>query len=167
MTNESIKYFADFQQQILSLDDAVQKLQADDTLTAEQVSEMIYELSQFKTQLGMVYNSLCDIATKKMNDGEVFILSTGYTVEKTWDKNRKGWQHKDLASVVAEKIQSSSVDMDTGEVVLSTKDMITALLDYVQPSYWRVTALSNIGVDADDFCQAGEPEPKISIRKTK
>ena len=45
--------------------------------------------------------------------------------------------------------------------------MITALLDYVQPSYWRVTALSNIGVNADDYCQSGEAEPSISLRKGK
>lgn len=167
MSKDNFKHFNFFQEEILRLDRAVGATRDIENSTAEKWSEMIFELSQFKTQLGMIYNSLCDIALERMRDGEVVVLPTGYTVEKTYDKNRKGWQHKELASVVANKIQSSAVDMDTGELVLSTSDMITALLDYVQPSYWRVGALSNIGINADDYCESGEPEPKISIRKTK
>ena len=165
--NPQIIHFEQFQKDIMGLLGRADELRQSDSVSAQELSEMVYELSQFKSQLNMIYNEVCQTATQKMLDGQAVILNTGYTVEKTWDKNRKGWQHKDLASVVAEKIQSSAVDMDTGELVMSTKEMITALLDYVQPSYWRVTALSNIGIDADDFCQAGEPEPKISIRKTK
>jgi hypothetical protein len=102
-----------------------------------------------------------------MTETEMVVLPSGDTIEKKWDKNRKAWKHKDLADVVSEKIESLAIDMDTGERVLSTKEMITALLDYVQPSYWRVTALSNIGVNADDYCQSGEAEPSISLRKGK
>ena len=44
--------------------------------------------------------------------------------EKKWSKDRKGWKHKDLAEVVAERIQESAIDLDTGERVLSVQEMI-------------------------------------------
>lgn len=164
-------HFGDFQSAILLLDDYIESLKnknsTDSQITLENWCEMIVEISNFKTQLSIIYNSLTHHVLKEMNETEMVVLSSGATIEKKWDKNRKAWKHKDLAEVVSEKIESLAIDMDTGERVLSTKEMITALLDYVQPSYWRVTALSNIGVNADDYCQVGESEATISLRKGK
>lgn len=172
-TNETGKasHFGDFQSAILLLDDFIQSLKEknpeESQITLENWCEMAVEISNFKTQLSIIYNSLTHHLLKEMTETEMVVLPSGDTVEKKWDKNRKAWKHKDLADVVSEKIESLAIDMDTGERVLSTKEMITALLDYVQPSYWRVTALSNIGVNADDYCQSGEAEPSISLRKGK
>lgn len=169
--NVNSLHFADFQSAILSLDDKIELIKisnsSDEQITLENWCEMIVELSNFKTQLSIIYNSLTHHVMKEMTDTEMVILPSGDTIEKKWDKNRKAWKHKDLAEAVSEKIESLAIDMDTGERVLSTKEMIIALLDYVQPSYWRVTALSNIGVNADEFCQVGESEATISLRKAK
>ena len=64
---------------------------------------------------------------------------------------------------VFERLQQSSVDMDTGEVTLSTEEIVNRILDYVQPSYWRVGALNDLGINADQYCEVGEPKTNIAI----
>ena len=44
---------------------------------------------------------------------------------------------------------------------MSQQEMIEKMLLYVQPSYWRVKELSNIGVNADNFCEVDEPKTNI------
>jgi hypothetical protein len=41
------------------------------------------------------------------------------------------------------------------------------LLDYLQPSYWRVGELSKIGLNADNYCETGEPKVSLIVRKGK
>jgi hypothetical protein len=55
--------------------------------------------------------------------------------------------------------------MDTGEIVMSQEDMIANVLDYVQPSYWRIKELQNIGINPDHFCEVGETKTSIIVRK--
>lgn len=156
-----------FQQSITALDKALTLCREGDALAVEDACELLVRLSNLKTQLALIYDDQAKFLVEKMNDKEAVTLSTGEMVEKKWSKDRKGWQHKDLASIVASRIENLAVDMDTGERVLTTTEMITKLLDFVQPSYWRVTALNEIGVNADDYCEAGESKPSISIRKAK
>jgi hypothetical protein len=57
--------------------------------------------------------------------------------------------------------------MSTGEVVLSTEDLLKKVLDYIQPSYWRVKELSKIGINADNYCEVGDYKTSIIVRKAK
>jgi hypothetical protein len=45
--------------------------------------------------------------------------------------------------------------------------MISKLLDFAGISYWKVTTLREIGIDADDYCESGESTPKVSLRLPK
>jgi len=167
MPETPVKFFSDFQESLLSLDSRVSQLKAMDTVTVDEWCQMILEISNFKTQLSFVYEAVTSSALEAMSETEIITLQSGDTIEKKWSKDRKGWKHKELAEIVAERIEDSSVDLDTGERVLTTSDMIKKMLEYVQPSYWRVTALSELGINADDYCQAGESKPSISIKKAK
>lgn len=165
-TTVNASFLDEFQRQILIVDDLMRKAR-EEQWPIEEASAALVRLSNFKTQVAMLMNDQENFLIEKMQETESVVLESGETVEKKWSKNRSGWQHKDLAQVVASRIENLAIDMDTGERVMSTSEMITKLLDFVQPSYWRVTALTDVGINADDFCQAGESKASISIRKAK
>jgi hypothetical protein len=158
-----------FQQAILALDISMQDFRSKETWTVKDACEIYGILANFKSQLAILVNDHENylIEFMKQNDTDAVILESGMAVTREQSKNRKGWKHKDLAETVASRIESLAYDMDTGERVMTTSQMITKLLDYVQPSYWRVTTLSEIGVNPDDFCEAGNVETKIRIGKVK
>ena len=95
------------------------------------------------------------------------IVSHGITFEKKVGAARKTWDHKSLGDVVAQRIVDMSVDMETGEVITSPLDMVKQVLDYTGVSYWRVGELKNIGINADAYCEVGEPKSNIIIRFAK
>lgn len=167
MSDQKIEGLEEFQKALLDLEDALKVHKNNKTTSVEDACKILVAISNFKTQLAMIYEDFSAYTIRMMEESDVVILPSGVTVEKKSSKDRRGWQHKDLASVVADRIRSLSIDMDTGERLMSQEEMIVKLLDYVQPSYWRVTALSDIGVNADDFCQAGEIKESISIRRNK
>lgn len=166
MSDQQVHGLQEFQKALLDLEDALKKHMSQDQST-EEACKILVALSNFKTQLAMVYEDFSAYTIRLMSDSDVVVLPSGITVEKKSSKDRRGWEHKDLASVVAGRIRNLAIDMDTGERLLSPEEMIVKLLDYVQPSYWRVTALSDIGINADDFCQTGEIKQSISIRRNK
>lgn len=166
MTDQNLHGLDEFQKALLDLEDVL-KAHITKKQTTEDACKILVLLSNFKTQLSMIYEDFTSYTIRLMDQSDVVVLPSGITVEKKSSKDRRGWEHKDLASVVAGRIRNLAVDMDTGERVLSTEEMIVKLLDYVQPSYWRVTALSDIGINADDFCQTGEIKQSISIRRNK
>jgi hypothetical protein len=127
--------------------------------------EVLIELSNMKTSLSLIYDDLANSVKAQMAHGEVVSTQNGSIIECKMSRDRKGWQHENLANVVADRIRTTSVDMGTGEVLLSQHEMITKLLDYIQPSYWRVGKLQEIGIDADDYCTVGDSKQNIVIRK--
>lgn len=157
----------EFQKAILAVDDQLRVHRENSDNSIDDECELLVRLSNLKTQIAMLYDDQAKHLMEKMTETELVTLNSGDTVEKKWSKDRKGWKHKDLASVVASRIENLAIDMDTGERVLSSSEMIIKLLDFVQPSYWRVTALNEIGINADDFCEAGDSKPSLSIRKAK
>jgi hypothetical protein len=94
-------------------------------------------------------------------------LSDGSRIEKNSAVSRKSWKHKDLATEVASRLKDMSVDMDTGEVVMTAEDMVVKMLDYVYPSYWKVKELGKIGINADKYSEVGEAKDSIIVRKAK
>jgi hypothetical protein len=41
------------------------------------------------------------------------------------------------------------------------------MLDFVQPSYWRVKELAKFGINADNYCEVGDYKTNIIVRKAK
>ena len=87
-----------------------------------------------------------------------------FSIETKTGAPRKKWDHDMLAVLVAKKITDTAIDMDTGEVTKTPQQMIRELLDYAAPSYWRVGALRELGIDPDEYCDVGEPLTSLIYR---
>lgn len=157
----------DFNKQVLDFYDRVSALKEDESLSEKAACELLIAISHLKSDLAEAYGEMEKILIQLLADRDPIVGEDGSVVEKIYDKSRKAWRHAEIAEVVAERIERMAVDLDTGEIKLSTKEMITKLLQFAGISYWKVTTLREIGVDADDYCESGESVPKISLRKAK
>ncbi len=135
-------------------------------ISAEHACAVLAEIYEIKKNTSLIYDSMSKIVLDLL-DGNETIAINDVVVEKKYSKSRSGWQHKELATLVSNRIRQMSIDLETGEVLLSTEEMIEKLLEYVQPSYWRTTQLSQIGIDVDDYCNSSETKESIIIRKAK
>lgn len=161
MTPERI---ADIRQYILDLErelDDYIKSQPD----VQDACGILYEMNMIKRDMSSVYDSLSTSVGQLIADGKNVQLKNGGVVEKKSSYERRAWQHKDLASVVAQKLVRMSVDMDTGEIIKSPEEIAMQVLDYVQPSYWRVKELSSLGINVDNYCETGVLKTSIIVRK--
>lgn len=118
-----------------------------------------------KTDIGIVFQKYQHAIADLLPTGDEIRASNGQMIEKRMSNDRKGWLHEELANEVYRRLSESAVDMDTGEVVMSAKEIAMKILDFVQPSYWRVKELSKLGINADQYCDVGELKTSISIRR--
>lgn len=129
-----------------------------------EAAEMLVQFNMVKRDLAVIYDSFAGkIATLMGNIGEVATQS-GATIEKKSAVERKKWMHPELASAVAERLTDMSVDMDTGERVMTPGQMVQKLLDYAAVSYWRVGKLGELGINPDIYCEQGETKTSIIVR---
>lgn len=155
-----------FRTALLDLDKAVSEFKDSDP-SLDQACNTLAALHALKGDLAMVYDTLTGFVSNLLDERPEFVLENGGLIEKKWATDRKKWQHKDLASVVAKRLMDSAVDMDTGEVLYSQEEIVAKMLDYIQPSYWRIKELAKIGVNADMYCEVGESKSSIIVRKAK
>jgi len=122
-------------------------------------------LNELKKELSMVYESYAAKLAHRMESEQstIVTLESGAEIKCMTSAPRKKWDNQNLVSVVYDRLKSSSVDMDTGEVGLSDREIVIKLLDYLSPSYWRVKALNELGINADMYCETGEPKTNIAI----
>ena len=146
---------------LAQLDERVKDIDGD----AQEVASLVLELNIAKMELATVYDQVSGQLGKLMIDDPLIDLRNAAQVERKVGSSRKGWNHKDLAGVVMDRIQQSSIDMDTGEVVKSPKEMAMQMLDYLAPSYWRVGKLNEIGLNADLYCEPSEPKTSVIVRR--
>jgi hypothetical protein len=165
MSDLEPEWVSNFRAALLELDAAITDFRNGDTPTVDEVCAAIVGLNRAKAELSMVYDGLSQFVSEIMQENPEVSLPDGAKVEKKWSASRTGWRHKDLGAEVAHRIADMSVDMDTGEVLLTPTEMITQVLDFVQPSYWRIKELQRIGVNADLFCEVGESKASIIVRK--
>jgi hypothetical protein len=156
----------DFRNAILRLDTALSEF-SEKGPTADEAAEALVALNIAKAEVGMVYDVLANLVSDLMANTDEIPLPDGSRIEKKWGSSRTGWRHKDLNSVVARRIMDMSVDMDTGEILSTPEEMITKVLDFLQPSYWRIKELQKIGIDADNYCEVKEAKASIIVRKAK
>ena len=164
MTYQQPEWVASLQQTLLDLDQKISDY-AKSSPSSEDACSLLVEIHACKADLSVIYDSLSAVVSEIMANETEVMLEGGAKIEKRYSSKRTGWQHKDLASEVARKITNMAVDMDTGEIVMSQEDMIANVLDYVQPSYWRIKELQNIGINPDHFCEVGETKTSIIVRK--
>ena len=136
-----------------------------DSHPIEETAELLLELNLTKRDMGFLYDGLSTWLGSQMDGNQILGLRDMATVERKMSSNRSGWQHKNLARDVIDRIEQSSVDMDTGEVVITPTEMALRILDYVQPSYWRVGELNKIGLNPDNYCAGSESKISIIVRR--
>lgn len=161
---ETPEWVTAFRNAILELDTAMSKFLGDDP-SEEEAAHALLWLNVAKSEVGTCYDYFAGAVGKIMGDIPEIALPGGGSVEKKYAASRTGWQHKELAATVARRIMDMSVDMDTGEVLATQEEMIARLLDFVQPSYWRVKELQRINVNPDNYCTTGETKTSIIVRK--
>lgn len=154
----------DLRSQLVGLDDF---LNSEEVLNCELSDGLSYlvELNKAKKEIAEVYESYSVKMVDKMeslNEKEVR-LESGAELKCKSGAPRKSWDSEGLMKTVHSRLKQSSVDMDTGEVGLSDDEIALKLLDYFQPSYWRVGALNELGINADQYCEVGEPKTSIAI----
>jgi hypothetical protein len=155
---------ADFRIMLITLDDFLNSEGVNEA-DIDVWSEHLVMLSHVKKDIASIYDSFATRMVDRMQSEKKteLTLSTGAEIKCKVGSARKSWDNKGLMVQVFERLQQSSIDMDTGEVALSTEEIVNKILDYVQPSYWRVGALSELGINADMFCEVAEPKTNIAI----
>jgi hypothetical protein len=133
----------------------------------DEACSALVEMNILKRDVSYMYDHLSRAVSRIMGETENISLPDGSTIEKKSSYDRKGWDHKALASVVAQKVVQMSVDMDTGEVIKSPQEIAAEMLTYCAPSYWRIKELNKLGVNADNYCEVGELRTSIIVRKPK
>lgn len=129
--------------------------------------DLYVQLDDFKKQFKIVVDDIANKAIDLMGNLPEVTASNGMVVEQKSGAPRKAWDHQGIADLVARRIAANSIDMDTGEVLMSTTDQIKALLNYAGVGYWKVKALADLNINADNFCEVGEPTTNLAIRKAK
>lgn len=132
-------------------------------------AEVMVELNLAKASLKESYERYeVEMATAmEARREELMEVDGGFTLERTQGSNRKKWDHRRLGKVVAERIIDASVDMDTGEILMTQEEQIMALLQYAAPSYWRVTQLKKLGISPNKYCEVEDGKISVVIRKPK
>lgn len=133
----------------------------------DEAAEGLAKLNFAKRELSVIYDSFAHSVGNLMGSSGMIETASGITIEKKTAADRKKWRHPELATRVAERLSEMSVDMDTGEVVMSAQDMVVKLLDYAAVSYWRVGKLGEIGVNPDSYCEQGDYKISIIVREAK
>ncbi len=127
--------------------------------------EQLSALNNAKATLREAHAAYESTLAKEMDGIFQVDLPGGLVAERREGAPRKSWQHQSLGKEVAKRIVQSSIDMDTGEMYLSTEEMVAELLRYAAPSYWRVKQLKTLGIDPDKYCETGDPKISVVIKK--
>lgn len=133
----------------------------------EKACEILAEMNFLKRDFSSVYDSFSFSVSGLMGATENVSLTDGTEIEKKSSYDRKAWDHKSLASAVADKLTKMAVDMDTGEVIKSPREIAMEMVTYCAPSYWRIKELNKIGINADNYCEVGELKTSVIVRKSK
>lgn len=160
----SILEITELRKQIQNLSNVIDSYTISDVSVGD-ASDALLQLNLAKRDIGMVYDILTNFVAQKLGDEKEISLDNGALIEKKVAYDRKAWEHKKLGSAVVDKLVKMSIDIDTGEVIKTPAEIAVQLLDYCAPSYWRVKELSNIGINADMYCETGQLKTSIIVRK--
>lgn len=151
---------------LIALDEEIKNF-LDSSPSPEAACSVLVRLNLLKRDMSVIYDSASNAVADIMGNEQEIALQNGATVEKKSAYDRKGWDHKGLASAVASKVVQLAIDMDTGEISKSPQEIAEDMLTYCAPSYWRVKELGKIGINADSYSEVGELRTSIIVRKPK
>jgi hypothetical protein len=137
----------------------------DDVENLEASIELLVALNSVKSNLNSAYASYEQTVAAGMEETYQLTLPGNIVVTRRQGGSRKKWDSKRLGKEVAHRIVDQSIDMDTGEILYSTEEMIAQLLQYAAPSYWRVTELKKIGIDANNYSTVEDGKISVVIER--
>lgn len=153
---------------MLDLDGEISKFLDGQVTDANDVVSLLVAIHGLKSEMGDLYAGLCGKAINYFNEQSIDDIEfDGHRIEIRSAADRKKWDHARLVDAVARRLVESSIDLDTGEMTMTPQEMAQRLMEFVQPSYWRVKELSKLGLNADSFCDVGEQKTNIIVRKAK
>ena len=156
-----------FVKELMSAEDKLNEF-LDSEPSLEDIGESLIKLHEIKGAMSDLYGMYSAKVMSVFQNAKVDDMNVGSaTIEVRGAADRKKWNHETLANEVSRKIMQSAVDLDTGEVLLSPQEIAVKMLDFVQPSYWRVKELAKFGINADNYCEVGDYKTNIIIRKAK
>ena len=136
-------------------------------LEDEEFLQRIPDLHSLKKKVSDIYSEYQDIVSSNVGLVTQPVQVNGATVEIKNGSSRKTWAHKDLAADVSRRIVQRSVDIDTGEVTKSAEEMMQEMVGFMGVSYWKVTELKKIAIDADEYCEVSAPKKSVVIRRSE
>lgn len=131
----------------------------------EESFQSLGDLHLLKTRIASLYTELQTHLGEFVGNTVQPILIDGASIEIKSGAPRKSWDHESLTKDVAQRIYESSIDMDSGEITKSAKEMMEEILKYGAVSYWRVGALKKLDIDADEYCEVGPSKKSVIIRR--
>jgi hypothetical protein len=153
-------FVRDAEKLALSVYDIVEPLLTSDDVNA--VALCVAGLEQLKKDISDMLDG-GKAALIKLMGNEPELTCEGITFERKTGAPRKAWDHKSLTKNVAQRLYDLAIDFDTGEVKKSPVELAAEMMNFAGVSYWKVKELAKIGLNADSFCEVGEPKENVII----
>lgn len=138
-----------------------------DSLDRKELLQLAADVHSMKSYVGELFSEVQDIVTERVGFVGEPVQVDGASVEIKSGDPRKSWDHRGLASEVSRRLVDSNVDLETGEVQCSPRELIERAFQFAGVSYWKVGELKKLNIDPDDFCEVGERKTNIVIRRDR
>ncbi len=150
---------------ITGVENALLAVEKAPAVKIDEEAQVLDNLRETTARLKLVDSLLLgDLSKRTPFEERLIALPEGGTMEVGKTKPRKTWDHKRLASVVAEHILHDAIDPETGAIDVPTTQLIQEMLDYVSITSWKVTSLKKAGIDPDNYCERGDAKATVQIR---
>lgn len=138
-----------------------------DDATPEELLQFATDVHELKSAVGFLFADVQDAVVERLDYLADPVPVAGATVEIKGAAPRKKWDHDALINDVSKRIMQASVDLDTGEVTMTTRQMIEAALKCAGVSYWKSGELKKLGLEIDEYCEVGDSKKSLVIRREK
>ena len=134
-----------------------------DNLESEEMLQFAADLHSVKKYAGFLFDECQYVVTGRVGLLASPVVLSGSTVEIKTASNRKAWDHQGLMRDVSRRIVDKSIDLNTGELTKSPLEMIQEVINYMGVSYWKVSKLKELSIDADEYCEVSEGKKSIVV----
>lgn len=138
-----------------------------DSLDQHDLLQLAVDVHAVKGFVGELFNEVQALVSERVGFLGEPVQVDGASVEIKAGEARKTWDHGGLAAEVSRRLVDSNVDLETGEVLLSPRELVERAFRFAGVSYWRVGELKKLNIDADDFCEVGERKVNVVVRRDR
>lgn len=132
------------------------------SVDSEALGAVLASLKGFKSSLKLLEDETAKALSTVVSSGATVQAGPVY-LERKDTKPKKTWQHDRLKSVIIEKVLARHTDKDSGTIDTPTSVLIQEAMSYAGISYWKVGALKDIGINANEYCAHGEAKPTFNV----